>query len=575
MEYKNILSSQLLSETNVNFLVNTILENFKISSKAIMKCTNIITNNLIKYLNNIDRYPENNNELIEAINFLNKKCYDDFTLYLLTKYPNTNLLRSTPQVQSNEQSQNIEPLINSKKSSPQYQEMIIITEKEKNELLKQHEINQFKQTGTKTISDDFLSYLTDPIVLQMFSTMINQVKFGSLTCSIGDGVGQQNTIQHKNNLLIFDDILDANQTQELIAKISQETINNMTFAPTIIQKINNTDTDKIIDGSKSTNTKSDAITKNIKTDTASETIHVNFDLAKLTNSALPFVEKKLNELVSLKNKYLSENNKEMVRQIDDEKEKIINAIKIYKKELKKEAKESDNKINGIFMSNHKRANNEKNVEFLDLKIDPTDDYNDLKNIIINFDVENKITDITLVEYYLPFNDNNVTRFNNKFVIYFNNKMNRIIIPPGKYEINILLGYIKDQINFLEFTCDENKIITVKNTMNTKFDLMLDSDTIFPLLGFIGKVDNYKEKLQFVASQPYNIDCNEKLFFNLSGSSMDPLLMEFDKQIIINKSLKKSTAGVSIKQIVLNFCNAVEQYYDFILPFKICFKITYL
>ena len=94
MDYKNILYSQLLSQTNINFLVNTILSNFKISNKAINKCVNIITNNLVKYLENIDRYPENNDELIEAINFLNKKCFEDFTTYLSTKYPNINLLRS-------------------------------------------------------------------------------------------------------------------------------------------------------------------------------------------------------------------------------------------------------------------------------------------------------------------------------------------------------------------------------------------------------------------------------------------------------------------------------------------------
>ena len=88
MNYKDILRNQLLSKTNIDFLVNTVLTNFKISNKAITKCTTIINNYLSKYLENINRYPENNNELIEAINYLNKKCYDDFIVYLTTKYPN-------------------------------------------------------------------------------------------------------------------------------------------------------------------------------------------------------------------------------------------------------------------------------------------------------------------------------------------------------------------------------------------------------------------------------------------------------------------------------------------------------
>ncbi len=43
------------------------MKNFKISSKAINKCSNIIVNNLTKYFNQIDRYPQNNEELIFAI----------------------------------------------------------------------------------------------------------------------------------------------------------------------------------------------------------------------------------------------------------------------------------------------------------------------------------------------------------------------------------------------------------------------------------------------------------------------------------------------------------------------------
>jgi len=94
MDHKIILQTHLLSKTNIDLLVDLILKNFKISQKAITKCINIITGNLTKYLNNLERYPKNNNELIEAIKFLNKKCFDDFTTYLSTKYPNMNLLRT-------------------------------------------------------------------------------------------------------------------------------------------------------------------------------------------------------------------------------------------------------------------------------------------------------------------------------------------------------------------------------------------------------------------------------------------------------------------------------------------------
>jgi len=217
---------------------------------------------------------------------------------------------------------------------------------------------------------------------------------------------------------------------------------------------------------------------------------------------------------------------------------------------------------------------EENVEYLDLKFDPTNDYNDLKNIIIKFKSEQKISEITLVDYYLPYNSNNVTRFNNKFVVYFNNKLTKIVIPPAKYDIKSLLEYIKNQITFLEFTISDNKIITIKNQMNMKFDLIIDNDTIFPLLGFVSKSGSYKEKISYAGSQPYDISCNDKVLFSLSGSTMDPIQMTFDKETIINKCLKKSRAGVIIRQLVLHFSDGLGQCYDFILPFNMCFKITY-
>ena len=96
MNYPDLLKTQLLSKSNIDYLINLILSNFRISRKAVDKCTHIIESNFNRYLTNLERYPANNSELIEAIKFLNKKCYDDFTIYLLNKYPQTNLYRTQP-----------------------------------------------------------------------------------------------------------------------------------------------------------------------------------------------------------------------------------------------------------------------------------------------------------------------------------------------------------------------------------------------------------------------------------------------------------------------------------------------
>lgn len=563
MDYKQIFRSNLLSKTNIDFLVSTILKNFKISQKAVPKCVNIITANLNKYLENIDRYPENNNELLEAMDFLNKKCYNDFTIYLSTKYPSINLSREHNEIPA----EKIPETIAVQNTS---QEIIILNEEEKNKLLKNFDRNEIeilsenkkeKNKIKQMTPDDFLSYLANPMVLQMFSTMISQLN--QSTC----------TNTRKNEEIIIDRILDANQVQELISKYIQPAqIPNLNSTPEVsVQKKNTSPAVSDI-----TIRSDDTIDIPKKND---EIINSIFDLSKgLNRDSLPAADKRIKELLELKNKYLIEKDMEMVEKIDNEKNQILDAVKTLKKELEKEAKENENKIKGISMSwvRNKNENdqNETNTEYLDLQFDPTNDYNDLKNIVIKFKTDNKITDITLVDYYLPFNSNNITRFNNKFIVYFNNRVHKILIPPGKYEINSLLEYIKTQVTFLDFTVSENKIITIKNSMNMKFDLWVDNDSIFPLLGFNGKTESYKEKLFYSASLPYDLSINDKIFFSLSGSTMEPLSLEFDKTIILNKSLKKSRSGIVIKQLILSFNNNIGQCYDFILPFKMCFKITY-
>ncbi len=76
------MKNQLLSDININFLIEKILENFKISQKAVEKCRTIIVKNLTQDLSNLNRFPENTDEMIEAINFLTKKSFDDFVTYL-------------------------------------------------------------------------------------------------------------------------------------------------------------------------------------------------------------------------------------------------------------------------------------------------------------------------------------------------------------------------------------------------------------------------------------------------------------------------------------------------------------
>lgn len=561
MDYKTILKQHLLSQTNIDFLINTILSNYRISNKAISKCITIITNNIIKDLENLERYPENQQELIEAIHFLNRKCYTDFGSYLLNKYPEKNVLRNGNQTihhakqNNSSQSDYTIPTNKTKQISEQIDEVIILSEEEKNDLLKKYN-SQPKQ-------NDFLSYLTNPMVLQMFSMMINQINHNP------------NTTQKQNVTtdVVIDEILDINQVKQLISKTQINDPNDI--KPTII-KSTTTTIEKNDLSSDYDSEELEKCTSEQKTSTSITKPTPTFDLDNLSNDTLPLVEKYIKELVEIKNKYLTDGDSEMVKKIDEEKSKIIKAITAHKQKIIQQAKESETKYKNIVLKNEKITSENKSMEKLDLQFDPSNDFRDLKNIVINCTSESKVSEIVLVSYYLPMNSNNVNRFNNRFTIYFGNKVNSITIPPNKYEINVLLDYIKNQANFLEFNISKDNIVTIKNTMNMKFDLMTDlDDSVFPLLGFTEKPSSYKDKLFYSGNKAYNLECNQKVFFTLSRSTIDPIPLEFDKEITINKTLKHTRNGINLKQLALLITNELGQCYDFIMPFKMCFQLTYV
>ncbi|AZL89311.1 ankyrin repeat protein [Megavirus baoshan] len=590
MDYAEELYNNLLSDTNINYLLNIIITNYKISNNASHKCIKIIKNYLISYFNNIDRYPKNNEELLQAINYLNQKCYDEFVQYLHQKYPNTNLMRVSNNRQDNNKSlinTNNNELPNKLTDTP---ELIIISEQEKNELLKKYK--------PKPTADDFLSYLMNPAVLQMF-TMITNQKYQQVS---------------NKPTIVFDEILDDHQVHNLIKLYKPEQNNNkrneiITDNNTNNNNIDNTtNTDNINNIDNGTNNTNNTINtdnnsnNNVNDTTNTDTTNItnkdiiisdveligksvnNLISKDLVQSDLPILRDEMNKLSSLKSKYLSKNNKSVVSQIDDLMNQIGEKVKKFRDKLETVANDSKNKINTITSHTSHSTNTEENADFLNLEIDPTidtidlknDNYNDLKNIKIELKTDKKITDITLISYFLPINNHNITRFNNKFIIYFNNKITKITIPPNTYTLETLFKYITSQASYLNFSVDKNNIVTIKNTMDMEFDLLCDriEETILPMLGFRDKINKYKHKTIYTASTVYNLDANN-VYFSLSGSAMEPFHAELDKEVTLNKSIKKSRSGIVMKQIILNFKNSVDQYYDFNKPFKICLKIKYL
>lgn len=545
MDYKNTLINYLLSENNIQYVVDLIMCNLMLAVSAIPKCKKIITQTITKYVYSLSVYPQTDAELMEFVATINKQCYIDFSVYLSNKYPNKNIYKT-----STEFNQNPSPVPNSNLN------FTILTEDEKNKLLEQNGMT----SNSSVSSDVFLEYLTNPAVLQMFQLMINQL----------NQFNPQNTINNRH--------VDMIMTEDEVYKILK---NNSESIPTKKITSSKVETIKDVDKVESESESESDIEEQIEENELVEPIPI--DLTKnITSESLLQIEKRIKAIVESKNNYMKQKNNSnsadidiQIDKLDLEKKQLITAVYDYRKSSDRSVKENSAKIKTISFAK-RNLDADPNTEYLDLKLDPSDDFNDLKSIIIKIKSENKISEIVLVDYYIPFNANNINRFNNVFAIYMADRPYRVIIPPAKYSIQTLLNYIKSQINFLDFIIDkETQTITMSNTMNTKFDLSIDTGTIFPVLGFSHKSATYKDKVSYTSSSKYDLECNEKVLFVLSGTSMDPLPLEFDKKVAPAISLKKVRSGFTLKQLILQFSNGLGQYYDFIMPINICLKISYI
>jgi len=541
MEAKYVLRQRVLSKDNIQNIVAVLLKNFRLSANASTKCIRVISENMNKYVGNIQNYPRNEDEMNCAIDYLNQLCYDDFVEYLRVRYPGTDLRRNRAPL-----------LLDAKAPKSGEENIIVLTAEERNRLLEKE----------RSRSNDLMALLSNPSMVQVISTL------------------SQDTTK-----IVFDEILtqeDVNKLRGVVQKdaselhkLPQEEVHK---PQNDVTKVNDTE-DTIWEAQVKSDVK---VKSKSKTKSADKPETVNepkslspelpamqtekFDVTKkVTKETLPLIEKRINELVSLKNSQMEKKDLKMIEKIDEEIKQIKESVYTYKKDFEKTIKENNKYTNIV------QKSSDDNI--LDLEIDPRKNHLDLKNIIVKPKSDEKIIEITLTKYFVPYNENNVTRFNNKFNIYFNNKLWQIVIPPSKYDIDTLLNYIKSQVTFLDFVVAENGCISIKNTMNVNFDLMVGDDTIFVLLGFEDKASAYKDKMSYVGGKKYNMTANEKVFFSLTGTPMDPLLLEFDKPLDdLNISLRKSRAGINIKQLTLTFTDENGQFYDFLSPFNVCMKI---
>jgi hypothetical protein len=288
------------------------------------------------------------------------------------------------------------------------------------------------------------------------------------------------------------------------------------------------------------------------------------DLANIKSSDLHLIKKHLTALDSL-----SKNSAPEIKiKIDLEKKRIKSAVSKYSEHLSQQQKDLEIKtteaksegINAI----------ERSKDILTLAIVPK--FPDvLRKFIIDLDKKTKIHEIALKSHNIQLNKNNINRFNHKFSCIHQSKIITHDIPYGLYDITKLFDVLHEKFSFLQFATNDQNIVTVKS--DAKFDLFIkDDDTIFEILGFVGRASSYQNKTLYTGSRPFNLTANEHLVLRLEGTPSNECQLTFGSEENVHHCVKKSSGGVELKHIHLKFVDALDKTYDIDTEFKISLLI---
>lgn len=632
----NTFREYLLSETNIDFLTQLFFNKFNVSTKSLANIKLIITNFFNTQLNKMHTYPTKQQEIIELIEVLNKMMYNHFYNLLCSKMPpdcvfrsdnHTNKLEqseyqqqppqqpieSINEIESTKHVESIQPIEFAKQKelippvttvsqiSPSISDftiesgLTIISQAEKDELIKKY---YDKNTSDRSKFDmqhmfQIFYYIKkrqahDKLIQsQKYNTIYDNIEIidQSQLAKIYD---DKNHIVHNTTIIDstkYNDIEISDPNTNLVNK--SKTNNNTTNKnPTNIVSANTnvvkqTDDDKI---SKSVDT---LVTDIITTDTNNVK---QTDIDKISQS-VDSVENFDNYIKGLDYPNLLKLSAQLIKQRTDIIKAKLDASEInYKIDMIKntviENREKFHEIDKtcktvlsqpVTAENNIVVHKDGASSELNLEIDPIANHNFLKNIIITDTNTEKLTKkISLVGYQVYTNINNITRFNNVFMICCQEQMYRCELIPGLYEINDILSGIKSHINFIDFVVDNDKIkIFTTNEMN--FELMLFDNTIFNLLGFKSNGVAYRDENQYISSDPYNITNTSDIYLALSGSTYDPIKLVGNVATVLDKplTLRKSPTGFDPNPIHIKLFDTNGDWYDLINIFKIHLRIQYL
>lgn len=633
------LHSKLLSPANIEFLVDNLYQNFKIGAKSRSKCQSMLTANLQRYLMENFPQPQNDEQVSEIMKAFNTRCYQEFLDYLATQYPGRNLRReiSAPPapvetvikppieqariISDQERTQLIEMYRNhhQKTQSLNMQQMQlldyltnpyvlqvfanIIKEYNQNTVVQpnpqvqtinqpQHQVQTVSQpplqpqpqatiisknadssssseSDSDSDSDSDKKFREEIAALKREQEQEKEKRYQGMKISElrrkkqalnETRIRQVGTVPAKTPAKTPAKAPAKTPTKTPTAPIKQSSVKT---SPKIKRKINSKaqiqSTDPKVESDVEENAEVDIGVK-------------SYDLSKLNSRTLPLVDNRVKVLKMCIDQAKNDKDEATLSLLQKEYTEILSALNKYRDKLSTISVRAENKIKNLEHEIVSRTQDE-NSDFHDLSIRPEADFQSLKKIIITFKTERLISEILLVSYHLPRNGFNVCRNNSNFRIYHKQGgVQLLTFEFGNYTLAEIFRHITEKFPFLQLET-QNDCVKISHRQGQKFDLMIENDTIFAMLGF--RSQGYRNADSYLANQPYNLSPNEKIYFSLAGTTMDPMALSFDEKICANQILKSSSTGLNLRQIHLLFHNDVEQCYDFSMPASICLKTTYL
>jgi hypothetical protein len=257
--------------------------------------------------------------------------------------------------------------------------------------------------------------------------------------------------------------------------------------------------------------------------------------------------------------YLNQRKNELVIYIKECKEFMVNSKKdLVDKQKKLESEIIDTK--------------DEHCTYVSLSIDPDKINYQLFGINCNLGKIKPISSINLMEYYLPRNEDNVSKGNNQCCFKFENKTFEKSIPTGIYTIDSLIDVLKFNFPQLEFNIEDN-LVEIRSAYEQSFIPQFSFNSILFTLGF-DQNQKYKMDVSHRASKPITLD-SDNILFKINSISMDEIKLQLNEEISSNTLLKEfRVPSTNLRKLTLIFNKSDGSFYHFKEPARMKFKLNH-